>query len=237
VEARLKEREQQEAERGRKFGGQQPEVPDPEQAKPDPKAQRNFTDPDSRIMKDGATKEFVQAYNAQAVVDSQTQVIVAAEVTQEANDKKQLVPMVEQVKIATGSQPQQATADSGYFSEANVTNPRLEGIDLLVAPDRQKHGQGVLEPTGPPVENLPGLSPTPSAAQTMRAQLQTPPGRALYKMRKAVVEPVFGQIKEQRGFRRFLLRGLANVSAEWKLICATHNLLKLYRHTCSPQRA
>jgi Transposase DDE domain len=237
VEARLKEREQQEAARGRKFGGHPPEVPDPEQAQPEAKAQRNFTDPDSRIMKDGATKEFVQAYNAQAAVDSQAQVIVAAEVTQEANDKKQLAPMVKQVKIMSGSQPQHATADSGYFSEANMTDPRLEGIDLLVAPDRQKHGHGVLGPTGPPVENLPGLSPTPSAAQAMRAKLHTPQGRALYKMRKAVVEPVFGQIKEQRGFRRFLLRGLANVSAEWKLICATHNLLKLYRRTYSRQRA
>ncbi len=237
VEARLKEREQQEAERGRKFGGHPPEVPDPEQAKPAPQAQRNFTDPDSRIMKDGATKEFVQAYNAQAVVDSEAQVIVAAEVTQEANDKKQLVPMVEQVKIVMGSPPQQATADSGYFSEAHVTDPRLAGIDLLVAPDRQKHGQEVLGRTSSLVENQPGLSPTPSAALIMRAQLHTPQGRALYKMRKAVVEPVFGQIKEQRGFRRFLLRGLANVSAEWKLICATHNLLKLYRHTCGPQTA
>jgi transposase len=239
VEARLKEREQQEAERGRKFGGHPPGVPDPEQAKPDPQAQRNFTDPDSRIMKDGATKEFVQAYNAQAAVDSQAQVIVAAEVTQEANDKKQLVPMMEQVKIVTGSQPQHATADSGYFSEANVTDPRLEGIDLLVAPDRQKHSQEGPGTTGPPVENLAGLSPTVSAspALTLRNKLLTPQGRALYKMRKAVVEPVFGQIKEQRGFRRFLLRGLDNVSAEWKLICATHNLLKLYRHTSSPQRA
>jgi transposase len=237
VEARLKEREQQEAERGRKFGGRPPEVPDPEQAKPDPQAQRNFTDPDSRIMKDGATKEFVQAYNAQAAGDSHAQVIVAAEVTQEANDKKQWVPMMEQVKIVTGSQPQQTTADSGYFSEANVTDPRLAGIDLLVAPDRQKHGREVPGATGPPVESPPGLSPIPSAAQAMRTQLQTPQGRALYSRRKAVVEPVFGQIKEQRGFRRFWLRGLAHVSAEWKLICATHNLLKLYRCACSPQRA
>jgi transposase len=103
VEAQLKEREKQERERGRKFGGRPPQAPDPEQAKPEAKAQRNFTDPDSRIMKDGATKEFVQAYNAQAVVDSETQVIVVAAVTQEANDKKQLVPMLEQVEVLTGS--------------------------------------------------------------------------------------------------------------------------------------
>ena len=119
VEAQLKEREQQEQERGRKFGGQKPQVPDPEQSRragPEPKAQRNFTDPESRIMKDGATKEFVQAYNAQAVVDSKAQVIVAAAVTQQANDKKQLVPMLEQVKAMTGQQPQQATpAGRGLF--------------------------------------------------------------------------------------------------------------------------
>jgi hypothetical protein len=237
VEARVKEREQQEAERGRKLGGRPPQAPDPEQAKPEPKAQRNFTDPDSRIMKDGATKEFVQAYNAQAAVDSEAQVIVAAEVTQEANDKQQLVPMLEQVTIVTGSQPQQVTADSGYFSEAQVTDRRLEGIDLWVAPDRQKHGEQMPVATAPPVESPPGLSPTLSPAQAMRHKLQTPPGRAIYKMRKAVVEPVFGQIKEQRGFRKFLLRGLLNVQAEWKLICATHNLLKLYRTGWSPQRA
>jgi transposase len=237
VEARLKEREKQEAERGRKLGGRPPQAPDPEQARPQPKAQRNFTDPDSRIMKDTATKEFVQAYNAQAAVDSHAQVIVAAAVTQEENDKKQLVPMLEQVKAVTGSKPQQATADSGYFSEANVTDPRLEGIDLLVAPDRQKHGEAMPVAPGPPSPSWPQLSPPPSAAQAMRHKLRTPEGRAVYKMRKAVAEPVFGQIKEQRGFRRFLLRGLKRVDAEWHLICATHNLLKLYRSGWSPQMA
>ena len=231
VEARLKEREQQEAERGRKFSGRPPQVPDPEQAKPEPKAQRNFTDPDSRIMKDTATKEFVQAYNAQAAVDSHAQVIVAAAVTQEANDKQQLVPILEQVKIVTGSKPQQATADSGYFSEANVTDPKLEGIDLWVTPDRQKHGEEGPASTGPPPPESWGV------AERMRYQLRTPEGRAVYKMRKAVVEPVFGQIKEQRGFRRFLLRGLKRVESEWHLICATHNLLKLFRSGWSPQMA
>jgi transposase len=237
VEARLKEREQQEAERGRKFGGRPPEVPDPEQAKPEPKAQRNFTDPDSRIMKDGATKEFVQAYNAQAAVDSHAQVIVAAAVTQEANDKQQLVPMLEQVKLLTGGAPQQATADAGYFSEANVTEPKLEGIDLFVAPDREKHSEEVPGAARPPVGGQPCLSPTPSPAQAMRDKLHTPQGRTVYKMRKAVVEPVFGQLKEQRGFRRFLLRGRKQVEGEWHLICATHNLLKLYRCGWKPQRA
>jgi transposase len=230
VAAQLKEREKQERERGRKFGGRPPQAPDPEQAKPEPKAQRNFTDPDSRIMKDGATKEFVQAYNAQAVVDIYAQVIVVAAVTQEANDKKQLVPMLKEVKLQRGISPPQATADQGYFSEPNVTEAQLQGIDLLVAPDRQKHGEKRPTTTGPP-------PPDASVAEQMRHKLRTAEGQAVYKLRKAVVEPVFGQIKEARGFRRFLLRGLAKVQAEWQMICATHNLLKLFRYGWSPQSA
>jgi hypothetical protein len=230
VEVQLREREKQEQERGRRFGGRPPQVPDPEQAQPKPEGQRNFTDPDSRIMKDGATKEFVQAYNAQAAVDSQAQVIVAAAVTQEANDQQQLVPLLEQVKIMTGSQPQQATADAGYFSEKQVSDAKLKEIDLLVAPDRQKHAEEVPCATGPPRAEA-------GVAEQMRHKLRTPEGRAVYKMRKAVVEPVFGQIKEGRGFRRFLLRGLTRVEGEWKLICTTHNLLKLFRSGWTPQRA
>jgi hypothetical protein len=230
VEAQIKEREKQERERGRKFGGRPPQAPDPGQAQPEPKAQRNFTDPDARIMKDGATKEFVQAYNAQAVVDSHAQVIVVAAVTQEANDKKPWVPMLKEVKVRMGIPPQQATADNGYFSEPNVTDAQLQGIDLLVAPDRQKHGEKPPGTTGPP-------PPDASVAEQMRHKLRTPEGRAVYKLRKAVVEPVFGQIKEARGFRRFLLRGLAKVQAEWQMICATHNLLKLFRFGWSPQSA
>jgi hypothetical protein len=157
-------------------------------------------------------------------------VIVAASVTQEANDKKQLVPMLEEVEVMTGSKPEQATADAGYFSEQSVTDPKLEGIDLLVAPDQQKHGEEVPCATGPP-------PPEAGVAERMREKLRTLEGRAVYKMRKAVVEPVFGQIKEARGFRKFLLRGLEKVQAEWKLICATHNLLKLFQSGWSPQRA
>jgi transposase len=229
VEARLQEREKQEEERGRKFGGRPPQAPDPGQAKPEPRAQRNFTDPESRIMKDGATKEFVQAYNAQAAVDSEGQVIVAAAVTQAANDQQQLVPMLAQVEAMMGRQPERVTADAGYFSAANVTHPRLAGIDLFVAPDRPKHGEEVPVATGPP--------PEAGVTEQMRHKLRTPEGRTIYKRRKAIVEPVFGQIKEGRGFRRFLLRGLAPVEAEWKLICATHNLLKLFQSGWSPQPA
>jgi hypothetical protein len=181
-------------------------------------------------MKDGATKEFVQAYNAQAAVDSHAQVIVGAAVTQEANDKKQLVPMLKEVKVQMGIPPLQATADNGYFSEPNVTDAQLQGIDLFVAPDRQKHGEKRPTTTGPP-------PPDASVAEQMRHKLGTAEGQAVYKLRKAVVEPVFGQIKEGRGFRRFLLRGLGKVQGEWQMICATHNLLKLFRSGWNPQSA
>lgn len=221
AEAKRAERERQAAETGRNPKGRPPRVPDPDQAQPEPKAQRNFTDPESRIMKDGATKSFVQAYNAQAAVDGEAQVIVAAAVTQAANDKQQLVPMLTQVAANCGTAPAVATADSGYFSEAQVTAPALAGTDLYVAPDRQKHGAG--PPTPPP-------APTGGTViAAMRAKLQTPAGHATYARRKAIVEPVFGQIKDARGFRRFSFRGLAKVQAEWLLICLTHNLLKLFR--------
>ena len=248
AEAKLEERRRQEEAQGKKFGGRPPQVPDPEQAKPEPKAQRNFTDPESRIMKDGATKSFVQAYNGQAAVDSPAQIIVAAAVTQDANDKKQLLPMLEQVAQNMGRKPEHATADAGYFSEAAVTDPKVEGIELLVPPERQK--QGVGNETSPVI---PGVEPptavalqsqqegesteqpaAKSEAETMRDKLHTTAGQAVYKMRKAVVEPVFGQIKERRGLRGFLMRGREKVAAEWQIICLTHNLLKLFQARTAP---
>jgi transposase len=220
------ERERQTETTGRKPKGRPPRVPDPTQAAPAAKAQRNFTDPDSRIMKDGATKSFVQAYNAQAAVDSTAQVIVAAAVTQAANDKQQLVPMLSQVEPNCGAQPAAASGDAGYFSEAAVTDPALAAIDLYVAVERQKHGEAPAPP---------GADGTVRGA--MRAKLQTAAGHAIYALRKAIVEPVFGQIKDGRGFRRFSVRGHRQVSAEWLLICLTHNLLKLFRAGWWPQMA
>jgi len=220
--ARIAERQRQEAQTGQKAKGPAPQVPDPEQAQPEPKAQRNFTDPDSRIMKDGATKSFEQAYNAQAVVDSHAQIIVAAALTQEANDKQQLVPMLIQIEQNLGQKPEQSSADAGYFSEAQVSDEKLKSIDLYVAPDREKHEEVDPDPRGP-------ASAETSVIGQMRQKLKTTQGRAVYKMRKAIVEPVFGQIKQVRGFRRFSFRGREKVSAEWQLICLTHNLLKLFR--------
>jgi transposase len=247
AEAKLEERRRQEEAQGKKFGGRPPQVPDPEQAKPEPKAQRNFTDPESRIMKDGATKSFMQAYNAQAAVDSHAQIIVAAAVTQEANDKKQLLPMLEQVAQNMGRKPEHATADAGYFSEAAVTDPKAGGIELLVPPERQKHGVGNgtsphlgAEPPAPvePPSQQAGESTeqlvAKSVAETMRDKLHTTAGQAVYKMRKAVVEPVFGQIKERRGLRGFLMRGRKKTAAEWQIICLTHNLLKLFQARTAP---
>lgn len=222
AQAKIAERQRYEAETGQKAKGRAPTVPEPAQAHPPAKAQRNFTDPDSRIMKDGATKAFEQAYNAQVAVDSQAQIIVAAAVTQEANDKQQLVPMLLAVEDNVGQLPQKASADAGFFSEANLTAQAVEGVDLYVPPERQPHtASGAVGPETVPAEGW--------VREQMRHKLQTPEGQAVYKLRKAIVEPVFGQIKEVRGFRRFSFRGLVPVAAEWTLICLTHNLLKLFR--------
>jgi transposase len=226
AEQKLAERAEQERRTGKKKGGRKPELPDPEQAKPDDTAQRNFTDPESRIMPDGANKgSFVQGYNAQIAVDSASQVIVAAEVTQETNDKKQLLPMIALMAANLEQKPEKVSADTGYFSEANVTDEQVKDVDLYVATGRDKHGDAVETSSDPPP---PGASPK----EVMREKLRTEAGHAVYKMRKAIVEPVFGQIKEQRGFRRFSLRGKENVSREWRLVCAVSNLLKLCRAGC-----
>lgn len=231
AEAKIAERREQEERTGKKAGGHDPKVPDPEQAKPEAKAQRNFTDPESRIMLDGANKgSFIQAYNAQAAVDSQTQVIVAAEITQAANDSQQLAPMIGQVIANMGRKPEAVSADAGYWSEANVTGEGVAGIDLHIATGRRKHGEPIETATGPPPEEA-------SVQEAMRHKLRTEAGQAIYKMRKAIVEPVFGQTKERRGFRRFSFRGMDNVCAEWKLICLTHNLLKLFRSGWVPAGA
>lgn len=227
AQEKLAEREKKEQETGRKMGGRPPQVKDPEQAVPDPKAQRNFTDPESRIMKDGATKGFVQAFNVQAAVDGFAQIIVATGVTQESNDKKQLVPLLLKTEENTGSLPVAGTADTGYFSTKAVTDERLVGVDLYVATNRQKHGENPPEVAGPAPEEA-------SVIEQMRHKLRTPEGKAIYKRRKAIVEPVFGQIKEGRGFRRFSLRGLVKATAEWDIVCMTHNLLKLFRSGWCP---
>jgi transposase/signal recognition particle subunit SEC65 len=190
---------------------------------PREKAQRNFTDPDSRIMPAPGGKHFIQSYNAQAAVDSANQVIVAAEVTNNPTDRGQSEPMMEAVKLNTGQFPSQMSADAGYFSSNAVKNLTVLGIDVYMPPDRMGHGA-----TLPPAPR--GRIPQSlGVADRMRRKLRTKKGRERYGLRKELPEPVFGQIKQVRGFDQFLLRGSDKVSGEWKVICTGHNLLKLFK--------
>ena len=206
---------------GKKRRGKKPKEPDD---KPEGKAQRNFTDPDSRIMKDGATGSFEQSYNAQIAVDEKKQIIVASDVTQDANDKQQLKPVIKKLKENTGGKkPKVVTADSGYYSEANAQLLERESIDAYVTTRKEKHNRP------PPPASRGRIPKNATVIERMERKLRTVKGRCTYSKRKQIVEPVFGQIKEARGLRRFLLRGIENVRAEWDLICLTHNLLKLFR--------
>ena len=200
--------------------GRPPQPPSPV---PSPKAQRNFTDPESRIMPaSGAKGSFVQGYNCQAVVDATAQIIIAADVTDEPNDQQQAQPLLTQAIAQTGQVPRMASMDAGYFSEANVQAVATLGCEPLIPPDRQPHGRVV--PAAPRGRRPASLS----VADRMRRTLRTKRGRRLYARRKTIVEPVFGQIKQGRGFRQFGLRGLKKVRGEWALICMTHNVLKLW---------
>ena len=186
-----------------------------------PGRQYNFVDPDSRVMKDSGERGFVQAYNAQIAVDSQAQIIVAAELTQQPIDRQQLLPMVKSLRSTAQGVPTTITADAGYWDTTSLLDPAVSGIEMLIAPDSKPHLPG---------HPLPPNAPRSQEAFRMRKALATAEGKARYALRQTTVEPVFGQIKEARGIRRFRLRGLLNVTSEWKLICATHNLLKLFRH-------
>ena len=230
-----RQRDEEQAKReaeGRRRRGKEPAPIDPT---PKDKAQTNFTDPEAKIMKQ-SNKGFDYSYNAQAVVDGADQIIAAAEVTIAANDKEQAVPMaqaaldnlnaagIERPKAADGTPtPIPNTADTGYFSKEAVEGLEKMGMDPHLATGRQKHHEepDESEPATPSAEA--------SAKERMQEKLRAATGKALYAARKQIVEPVFGMIKSARGIRRFLLRGLEKVSAEWQLICLTHNLLKIWR--------
>lgn len=196
-----------------------------QQAQPEDKDQYNFTDPESRIMKSG--DGFVQAYNAQAAVEPAMGLIVGQLVTQAANNKEQLRPMVEAIEAQSGQRPAAVLADSGYCSEENLRYLESAGqpekkIEGYLATGKQKHGEFRQPcPRGP-------LPKGATRVDRMTRKLQTKAGRAVYALRKCVVEPVFGQIKQGRGFRQFLLRGIRKVKGEWALVCMTHNVLRLY---------
>jgi hypothetical protein len=256
-----RQRDAAEAERqaaGKKGRGKEPA---PVKVTPEDKAPTNFTDPEAKIMKRG-NKGFDYCYNAQAVVDSEHQIIVAAEVCTAANDKQQAVPLaqaaVKNLAAADIERPRDDqgqplpipnTADNGYYSEENVRGVEAAGLDPYFAVGRQKHHASgtAASATDPAPSSASAASAADSATasnsaapvagehpkETMAKKLRTLRGRVLYAARKHIVEPVFGQIKQVRGFRKFLLRGLKLVSAEWQLICLTHNLLKIWRHVSS----
>lgn len=211
LEAEAKAEAEEKARLPKKYrGGRKPKT---EPGTPKDKAQRNFTDPESRIMK--AKDGFIQGYNAQAAVDGAHQVIVAQSLTDNASDQRELTPLVDGIKINTGRKPKEVSADTGYCSESNLAALEQRRIRAYVATGRQKQPTGgEAKKQGPRVE-------------AMRERLRKGGHRSRYRLRKHIVEPVFGQIKEARGFRQFLMRGKDKVAAEWALLCAVHNILKL----------
>ena len=186
---------------------------------PKPKAQRNFTDGDSRIMKTG--DGFIQGYNCQAAVDEENQIIVAQAVTNQPPDVEHLIPMIDRIVFNCGVAPRNLSADSGYWSESNALGAFARGVDPHIATGRRPHGEQAPTVRGRPPVDL-------TLKQSMARKLATKRGAAVYARRKVIAEPPFGQIKQARGFRQFLLRGLDKVSGEWSLITIAHNLLKLH---------
>ena len=194
---------------------------DPEEAQPTKKAQYNFTDPESRMLKgpDG----FVQGYNTQIAVEPVFQLIVGQRVTQAANDKQQMVPLMEAIEEQSGQKPEGVLADNGYCSDENLKYLARKRMEGFVATGKQKHGE-----RREPCQRGP-LPREASRVERMERKLETKVGAAVYATRKFIVEPVFGQIKQARGFRQFLLRGIEKVRGEWALICMTHNILKFHK--------
>ena len=212
-EAQRREKaEQKRIAEGRKKNGRTPAPPKKER---DAKTQRNFTDPQSRVLltKDG----YIQGYNAQAAVDAKAQIIVAHGLTQSMSDQDQLGPLLDGIEENLGREPKEASADSGYLSEANLAALADRGISAYIATGRAKHPAQVKRKIAGPL------------TRAMRAKLKRAGWRSRYRLRKQIVEPVFGQIKQARGFRQFLLRGIENVRAEWAMMCIAHNLTKLAR--------
>jgi hypothetical protein len=232
AEAERQRRAEAEAQRRRTGTPRRGKAPKPVQESPDDKAQSNFTDPELHIMRSN-NKGWEYCGNAQASVDGACQIILACDVTDMSNDKQQAEPLaqatratlsqagIEGPKDESGAvQPIPATLDNGYDSEAAVAALETLGFDPYIATGRQGHHAPQAEAPEEPA----------TAQERLAAKLRTPAGQALYTRRKVIVEPVFGQIKEARGFRRFVLRGLATIRGEWRLVCLTHNLLKIWRY-------
>ena len=220
-QAKLAAREAKAAASGKKPGGKAPKPPEPG---PRAEDQINLTDEASRIMV-VAGGGFEQCYNAQAVVDTESMLVMVPQVTQAANDKQQVVSMVEQLQALPAglNQPDQLIADAGYFSEANVDACEAAGIEPLIAVKRDEHHPHYSERFSEPPE----LPANPTPVQRMTHRLKTGAGKAAYALRKSSVEPVFGIIKSVLGFRQFLTRGLDNVQGEWTLVCLAWNLKRM----------
>ncbi len=223
--AKIKQAKKVVEQRARDKAAEEGSAEEAQRTKPDDKDQYNFTDPESRIMKSG--DGFVQGYNAQAAVEPELLLIVGQSVTEAANDKQQLKPMVELIEQQSGQRPEAILADNGYCSEQNLehlesTDQPERKIEGFIATGKQKHGEHRL-----PAKRGP-LPKGATKVDRMKRKLQTKVGKAVYAARKCVVEPVFGQIKQARGFRQFLLRGKKKVKGEWALLCLTHNVLRLY---------
>jgi transposase len=236
ADAEQQRRDEAEAQRQRTGTKRRGRAPGPIVATPAETAQTNFTEPELPIMRT-ANKGWDCCGNAQASVDDGCQIILACDVTDQCNDKQQAEPMaqatrdqLDQAGIApaadeAGFRPLiPAALDTGYFSGPAVEAMEREGFDPHIATERQRHHSATT-----PAASEPASEPT-TVKETMQAKLKTAAGRAVYARRKVIVEPVFGQIKEARGFRRFLLRGLAQIRGEWRLVCLTHNLLKIWRY-------
>ena len=232
AEARAKaeaQAEEKRKEEGRKKPGPPAAPPSTE---PDGKAQKNFTDPESRIMK--SKDGFVQAYNAQAAVDAQAQIIVAQYVTQSAVDSGQLVALTDAIEANLGARPAQLSADAGYCSDPNLRALEAREIDAYIATGRardavagkSKAAGAATAECADPMPSAERIGP-PTRVEAMREKIKAGGHESPYRLRKQLPEPVFGQIKQARGFRQFLLRGIAKVAGEWGIVCTAHNLLKL----------
>lgn len=219
---------QQQRDAGKKPRGKEPTPPS---AEPDPKAQYNFTDPESRIMKAGSGSHFEQAYNAQAAVD-EAMLIVGQQVSGAPNDKEQLAPGVAAISPVAAPEVKAVLVDSGFYSEAAVAAVERKadgtpsGITVYAAVEKHSHHKTVEDLLSATAPAAPGAPAGPK--EQMAHRLKTAEGRSLYKLRKQTVEPVFGIIKEVMGFRRFLLGGRAKVSLEWTLVCVSYNLKRLF---------
>ena len=220
-EAKRREREDKARQSGRKPGGPEPKPP---QSGPRDKDQYNFTDPDSRIMKNSADEGFDQHYNAQAAVTQDSLLIVAQTLSNHPTDRREALPTLDAISPRVG-QPNAAALDNGFFSPNNIAGMEARGIEPYIATGREPHHPNwqaffAEQPAPPPVDASPKVK--------MAYKLQTAIGQAIYRLRKCTVEPVIGIIKEIMGFRQFSLRGLAAVAGEWCLVCLAFNLKRLH---------